>query len=203
MGFEAELDGLARRLAPRDSRGRTVMLAPVTPGAGASTLAGALARAAARHCSRPVWLFDLDFLRNCQSMSMRLNGQGYAGELEGLRFWRAEPDQAGRLAMRRVEDAPVFVSRFEREPGAVRRLTFHSSKEYWRLVRRATPLAFLDAPHDSPAIMALAGDIDGVILVADARTASAEAADEKAARIEEAGGRVLGVIVNRSGRRSA
>ena len=195
---DAHLDGLARRLAPRDARGRAVMLAPVSLGAGASTVAAALARRSAVISGRPVWLYDLDFQQNTQAGRARLNGQAYAGELSGLKFWREEPDGSGRLAMRRCADAPIFISEFQREPGAVRRLTFHGAAEYWRSARRASGLTLIDVPHGSAALTAMAGDMDGVILVADAAQSRRSVADKLADRIEEAGGRVLGVVVNRA-----
>lgn len=176
------------------------MLAPVSAGAGASAISARLAELAARHSGRPSWLFDLDFAQNPQAGASKLNGQAFAGELSGLRFWRSEPDGAGRLALRKLQAAPVYVSRFERSPGAVRRLTFHPCAEYWRQVRCACGLALVDAPWGSAAMTALAGDLDGVILVADAVHSRRADADALAERIEEAGGRVLGVVVNRSGK---
>ncbi|MGJ3230415.1 MAG: hypothetical protein ACFE0P_01295 [Oceanicaulis sp.] len=192
------LDGLARRLTPRGDRVRAVMIAPVSDGAGASTVAAGLARRAALISGRPSWLFDLDFAGNTQAERSRLNGQAYTGELSGLKFWREEPDGTGRLAMRRCADAPVFISKFERRPGAVRRLTFHGAPDYWRQARRASGLVVVDAPFKSAALTALAPDMDGVILVADAANSRRSAAETLADRIEEAGGRVYGVVVNRA-----
>jgi Mrp family chromosome partitioning ATPase len=200
MVDHSDLESLARRLAGRADRGRAIMLAPVSQGAGASALSARLASLTARLSGRPSWLFDLDFAANPQASKARLNGQAFAGELSGLRFWRAEPANAGRLALRKLENAPVFVSQFEREPGAVKRLTFHPCTEYWRQVRRACGLAIVDAPHASAGLSAIAGDLDGVILVADAAHSRRADADALADRVEDAGGRVMGVIVNRSGR---
>lgn len=199
MVDHADLESLARRLAGRAERGRAVMLAPVTKGAGASALSARLALLTAELSGRPSWLYDLDFASNPQASGARLNGQAFAGELSGLRFWRAEPNNAGRLALRKLEGAPVYVSQFERSPGAVRRLTFHPCAEYWRQVRRACGLAIVDAPYGSAALPALAADLDGVILVADAVQSRRSDADSLAEQIEDAGGRILGVIVNRSG----
>ncbi|MFW5660729.1 MAG: hypothetical protein ACOC05_05010, partial [Oceanicaulis sp.] len=154
------LAGLARKLAPRDSRGRAVMLVPVSEDAGASTIAAALARAAAYHTGRPVWLYDLDFAGNTQAARHRLNGQAYAGDLSGTRFWRAEPEGAGRLALRRCADAPVFVSEFQRAPGSVRRIVFHGARDYWLQARQSCSLVLVDAPYGSSAATALAADLD-------------------------------------------
>lgn len=198
MGMEAELDGLARRLTPREGRARAILLVPVSKGAGASAVAQGLAAASHRVTGRPVWLYDLDFSRNRQASQTRLNGEAFAGELGGLRFWRAEPDGAGRLAMRRSASAPIYVSRFERASGAVRRVVFHPSAAYWRQARQACGLVLVDAPAGSAGVPSLAPDMDGVILVADASRDGRAAAEDAAARIEQAGGRVLGVVVNRA-----
>jgi Mrp family chromosome partitioning ATPase len=176
------------------------MLAPVSAGAGASAISARLAQIAARQSGRPSWLFDLDFAENPQASRARLNGEAFAGELSGLKFWRAEPDGAGRLALRKVENEPVYISRFERAPGTVRRLTFHPCAEYWTQVRRAVGLAIIDAPSGSAAVSSLAADLDGVILVADATRSRRSEADRLADRIESAGGCVLGVVINRARR---
>ena len=196
MAFEAELDGLARRLVPRGDRARAVMLAPISPGAGASHIAQGLANASSLLTGRPVWLYDLDFSSNRHAAAVKLNGEAFAGELGGLRFWRAEPGGAGRLALRRRADAPIFVSRFERDEGAVRRVVFHPASEYWRKARQGCGLVLVDAPYQSAGISSLASDMDGVILVADAQRDGRGAAEALADRVEAAGGRVLGVVLN-------
>jgi len=152
--------------------------------------------ASTRQTGRPVWLYDLDFSSNHQASASRLNGEAFAGELAGLRFWRAEPGGAGRLALRRRADAPIYVSRFERSAGAVRRVVFHPSAEYWRKARRSCGLVLVDAPYGSAGVTSLAADMDGVILVADAARDGRGAADMLADRIEASGGRVLGVVLN-------
>ena len=86
MVDQADLESLARRLAGRADRGRAVMLAPVSQGAGASTISMQLAALAAHHTGRPSWLFDLDFASNPQASAVNLNGKAFAGELSGLRF---------------------------------------------------------------------------------------------------------------------
>ncbi|KAA5804700.1 CpsD/CapB family tyrosine-protein kinase [Alkalicaulis satelles] len=203
MSLETELDGLARTLVPRGARGIAVMVAPVTPGAGASFVACGLARRSARLNENAVWLYDLDFAKNPLSSGLAFSEDAYDGALNGSQFWRCEPAGAGRLALRRPEGARVWLSRFERAPGAVQRVVFQPSSAYWEQARRACALAILDAPSGSPAITALARDMDGVILVGDARATRRSQADAMAARIEAAGGRVLGVIVNRIQMRAA
>jgi hypothetical protein len=198
MTLELELDGLARTLVSRGMRGAAVMVAPVTPGAGASFISRALAHRCARLADGQVWLYDLDFARNPQSAGAEFSADGYDGALQGSRFWRCDPDGAGRLALRRPKDERVFISRFEREPGTVRRVEFRSAPDYWDKARRACRLAMLDAPSGSPAITAIARDLEGVVLVGDASRTRRSQAEAIASRIEASGGRVLGVVVNRA-----
>ncbi|WBQ08910.1 hypothetical protein L2D01_08345 [Hyphomonadaceae bacterium ML37] len=197
MTLELELDGLARTLVSRGARGAAVMVVPVAPGAGASFIARALAHRCARLADGQVWLYDLDFARNPQSAGAAFSADGYEGSLQGSRFWRCDPDGAGRLALRRPDGERIFISRFEREPGSVRRVVFRSSPDYWDKARRACRLAILDAPSGSPAVTAMARDLEGVVLVGDASSTRRSQAEALASRVEASGGRVLGVVVNR------
>jgi hypothetical protein len=198
-----ELTELARSLIRADGAGQAIMLCPVSAESGATTVAAALAEAAGGILAKggagaePVWLFDLDFSANVQAARTRLNGAVYSGDLCRERFWRAEPEGVSRLALRKRTDHDVLVSVFQREPGRVRRVVFQRAPGYWDRVRAACRLAVVDTPHGSPAMNSIAPDMDGVILVADARK-DFEAESERAARrIVTAGGRVLGVVVNR------
>lgn len=199
----AQLQDLSRRLVSREARGRAIMVMPVEAGAGASWVSARLAACASRESGRPVWLYDLDFAGNVQAGRTRLNGAAYNADFGEDRFWRADPDGAARLILRKVEAAPVLISVFERRPDAVRRITFTSAPGYWDRVRQACGLALVDVPAGSPAATAIAGDLDGVILVGDAARTRRSDADDMADRIEAAGGKVLGVIVNRAPSRSA
>lgn len=192
------LSGLARKLAPRGSRGRAVVFTPVTPGAGASTIAAVVARQVAEASARPVWLFDLDLAANPQAARHRLEGQTYSAELDGAGFWIADPLGSARLTLRRCEDAPVFVSRFEYAPSDLRKVSFRPAPGYWTHARLACGLAIVDVPFDSPALDVVSADLDGVVLVADAADSPRTFAERLADRIETAGGRVLGVVVNRA-----
>jgi hypothetical protein len=164
-----------------------------------AAVAQGLASASSEQTGRPVWLYDLDFSGNRHASASKLSGEAFAGELGGLRFWRAEPGGAGRLALRRKADAPIYVSRFERPSGAVRRVVFHPAAEYWRKARGSCGLVLVDAPYGSAGVTSLAVDMDGVILVADAVRDSRAAADLMADRIEAAGGRVLGAVLTNAG----
>lgn len=201
MDARAQLQELSRRLVARGPRGRAVMVLPVSAGAGASFVSARLAASASRESGRPVWLYDLDFAHNTQSRRTRLNGAAYDADFGTQSFWRTEPAGSARLALRKVEKAPVLVSVFQARPD-IRRLVFGPAPDYWERVRQACGLAIVDVPAGSPAIEAVAADLDGVILVDDPERSHPGAREALADRIEDAGGQVLGVILNRAETRS-
>ncbi|PWE17889.1 hypothetical protein DDZ18_04755 [Marinicauda salina] len=197
MEFAEQLGGLAAGLVAADGPARAVMVVPASPGAGASTVARSLARLVCAEVGRPVWLFDLDFRRNPQSRVGRFRDQRFEAALGDARFWTAEPEGCGRLVFRRMEDLPVFVSRFERRPGAVKRVSMRSAPVYWDRVRKSCALALVDAPFGAAGVKSVAPDMDGVIVVADARDHPDLRAEAHAARLDRCGAPVLGVVINR------
>jgi hypothetical protein len=66
-------------------------------------------------------------------------------------------------------------------------------------VRQSIDLAVIDAPGQSRAPMNLVADMDGVILVVDARADNFDGLHARRDAIEAAGGVVAGVVVNRAG----
>jgi non-specific protein-tyrosine kinase len=56
----------------------------------------------------------------------------------------------------------------------------------------------LPALSQSPAALLLARHADGIVLVAQARRTRRDAASESAHRLESAGGKVLGLVLNRT-----
>lgn len=198
MTLLAQLSGLAQKMVPHGPHGKAYMIVPVSSGAGASTITAHLARLSAQSSQRPVWLFDLDFVRNGQADRAPLNGQMLAGDFNGSAFWRCYPEESGRLAMRRIEGLPVFVSQFQQGSTPVRSVSIRRNRHYWQEVRGASALSLVDIPYGSHALKALCPDMDGVILVADARQSTRSQAEKLADRVELLGGKVLGVVVNRA-----
>ncbi|MGY6662780.1 MAG: hypothetical protein ACXIVO_10715 [Glycocaulis sp.] len=196
--FATELADLARRLAPPGAPGKVFMMLGITAKAGTSSVAAGLARAAAVETGGPVWLVDLDFANNPQASRARLNGSAYSTEIGAEPFWTAEPAGTGRLVLRKLEAAYVLVTRFQHKPGEMERLVYKRAPGYWQQLRAMAPLSVVDVPHGSPAIAAVAPDLDGVILVANARRDKRADAERLAAHIEKLGAKVLGVIVNRA-----
>ena len=198
MSLFAQLEGLAQKMTPSTTRGRVYMVVPVSSSAGASVVSAQLAKFSAQSSGRPVWLFDLDLQDNIQAKRAPLNGHILSAELGGRKFWDVEPAQSARMAMRRVEGLPVYISQFQYKPGTIRGVQLKRDEAYWNNVRAVSALTLVDVPHDFEAAQTLYPDMDGVILVVDAQQTKRSAANEFADMIEAAGGRVMGVVINRA-----
>jgi hypothetical protein len=214
-----ELQGLVQLYRSRADQGRGAVLAfaGVTSGAGVSTCARAFSRLVAPNSRRGVWLFDLDFYANEQyaTFSSPQASRTYGGiglpmdpTLGMEPFWRVSPllvREDGRrassswyLTVHQIGEHRLFVSRFRAEsmkPGQHVHVT--RSTDYWQRVRDAIDLAVIDAParDRSRSILAIAPDMDGVILVAEHGT-DANQLQSLQHEIEAAGGTCLGVIYN-------
>ena len=98
----------------------------------------------------------------------------------------------------------LFVTELQANRGSVREAGLRPAPDYWDAVRRSIDLAVIDAPGNSRAPLSLVADMDGVILVADARLSRVDGLTARRQAVEARGGVVAGVILNRaSGVRSA
>jgi Mrp family chromosome partitioning ATPase len=209
MNLTADLSGLVDQLEPvarPGGRGRVLMLTSAGKGAGVSLAARELARLCAARSSRGVWLYDLDFAAgSAQARAARCQGAAYDASFGAPPFWAVSPASAPvRLVAQRSAAARLTVTALQGDPSRAKAFALRSSPAYWEAVRAAVDLAVIDAPADAGAAMALAPDVDGVILVADGRQPDFRALAERRSLIEAKGGVVAGLIVNRaSGARSA
>jgi len=199
MNLASELAGLVDQFEPiarPGGVGRVLMVMGGSRGAGASTVARELARLCAQRTARGVWLFDLDFTDTAQARATRVRGEAFdAG------FGRRTPWQLGagsRLVMRESAQRQLFVSEIQTAPETRLQARLSAMPEYWQALREAIDLAIIDAPGQSRAPLVLAPDVDGVILVADARQQDQTSLMARREAIEAAGGVVAGVIVNRA-----
>jgi len=199
MNLSVELTQLIERLEPiarPGGRGRALMVMGVSRGAGASTVARELARLAAARSQRGVWLFDLDFTHNAQALAARVRGEAYDAS-----FGRETPWQvgAGQVIVRQSSVRNLYVSEYHAPAGTPLRAALRSSPDYWAALRESIDLAIVDAPGQSRAPADLAGAVDGVILVADARYPNPDGIAARCEAIEARGGVVSGLILNRTG----
>lgn len=204
MNLTAELSQLIDQLEPiarPGGQGRALMVMGSRPGAGASTVARELARLAALRSRRGVWLYDLDFSDNAQSRAARVQGPVFDAALGREPFWALKTGTGrARIVARQSVVANLFVTELQSEPGAVEQIGLRAAPEYWAAVREAIDLAIIDAPSNSKSPLSLAADLDGIILVADARDPNSEGILARRAAIEARGGVVAGLILNRTER---
>lgn len=200
MNLSAELTQLVDQLEPiarPGGRGRALMVMGAGRGAGASTVARELARLAAMRSQRGVWLFDLDFTDNAQAAAARVSGPAYDASFGRELPWRLS---GGQVVLRQSSVRNLFVTEYHAAAGTPLRASLQTAPDYWHAMRESIDLAIIDAPGQSRAPVDLAADMDGVILVADARYPNPEGIEARCAAIEARGGIVSGVILNRAER---
>ena len=182
----------------RAEPGRALMVMGCRRGCGASTVARELARLAAQRSARGIWLFDLDFAANSQAAAARAQGTAFDARFGRSPFWQFQT-QGGqaRVIARRSVVPNLYVTALQANPGCVKRIGLRPAPDYWTAVRQSIDLAIIDAPVNSTAPLSMVADMDGVILVADARDPNPQAITARQQAIEQRGGVVAGLIVNR------
>jgi Mrp family chromosome partitioning ATPase len=203
MNLTADLSQLIDQLEPiarPGGEGRALMVMGASRGAGASTVARELARLAAKRSSRGVWLYDLEFAGNPQSEAARVRGQAFDAGFGRDPFWSIQSGgQPARIIARESAVSNLFVTQLQARSGSVEQVGLRAAPDYWQAVRQSVDLAIIDAPGGSRAPLAMVGDMDGVILVADARMARVDGIQARRQAIEARGGIVAGLILNRTG----
>jgi Mrp family chromosome partitioning ATPase len=198
-----EMQALVDQLEPiarPGGKGRVLMFLGASKRAGTSTIAREFARVAAERSRRGVWLFDLDFARNSHARALaRPDANVFDASFGRNAFWRAEPQGArARLVAKDCSTKHLYVTEFQRARSGVERLEFGNAREYWNAVRGSIDLAVIDAPGASRAILPVAADADGVILVADEGSWNERSIAARREAIERRGGIVAGIVCNRS-----
>lgn len=203
MNLTADLSQLIDQLEPiarPGGKGRALMVMGASRNAGASTVARELARLAARRSQRGVWLFDLEFSGNPQARAARVRGQAFDAGFGRDPFWSISAGgERARIVARESVVGNLFVTELQAKSGSVERISLRPAPDYWAAVRQSVDLAIVDAPGNSRAPLSMAADMDGVILVADARLSRLDGIAARREAIEARGGVVAGVILNRAG----
>ena len=115
-------------------------------------------------------------------------------------FWSIKSgSHPARIVARQSVVPNLFVTQLQARKGSVEQVGLRASPDYWQAVRQSIDLAVIDAPASSRAPLAMVGDVDGVILVADARLSRTDGLLARRQSIEARGGVVAGVILNRAG----
>jgi Mrp family chromosome partitioning ATPase len=218
--LRADLQELYRSLAklPAADGGRSVMFMSARSGEGVSSIASSFALIAAEYASKPVWLVDLDLKRNYLFSSFAVGpfaeafggvGPPYSAILGTQPFFSIEPGDdreragLGLFTAHRVGETRLMVSQFDAsrlKPGQSVRI--RTRPLYWKALRSATDWAVVDAPARelASAGLAVASQMDRVVIVVRADGTSSGEVEALRREIEAHGGRVGGVVLNRTKR---
>jgi Mrp family chromosome partitioning ATPase len=219
VDLTSEMAGLWAALGPAPAhRGRVIQFASANTGEGVSTVAREYARLAAVRARRPVWLVDGDLTQQGQLEAAAADvdrfgrlGRPAEASPDGSTFFAVTPRVTGRdgrpvpparlLTARPCLGGRLWVTRFRMEAlRSGQRVEAVGDAAYWDALRKHAETVVIDAPaaDRNDMVVTLAPFVDAtVIVVAAGETAAGDPVllrDE----IEAVGGRVAGVVVNRS-----
>jgi len=218
VDLTSEMAALWAALGPAPGhRGRVIQIAAATSGDGVSTVAREYARLAAVRARRPVWLIDADLAQQGQSEAVAAEpdrfgalGKAAIATPDGSIFFAVTPrmmDRAGKpvhparlMTARPCLGGRLWVTRFAAEHlRSGQRAEAVSDARYWDALRQHADTVVIDTPAADRNDMAitLAPFVDATVLV----VAESGAANEPLMlrdEIEAVGGRIAGVVVNRS-----
>jgi Mrp family chromosome partitioning ATPase len=215
--LRSELGDLYRALAqtPGVEGGRTVMFMSARSGEGVSSVAASFALLAAEQARRGVWLVDVDLKRNHLFNTFAVGpfadafggvGPPYSAALKTQPFFTVEPEDPeaaaglGLFTAHRVGETRLMVTQFDKtrlKPNQAIRI--RTQPAYWQAVRAATDWAVVDAPalELAGAGLAIASQMDRVVIVVRADETTPQDVDAVRREIEAHGGNVAGVVLNR------
>ena len=199
--------------------GRGIMFMSAHDGEGTSSVAASFALMAAEKCRRVTWLVDLDLHENSQFESFRRGA--YAGVGKPSRAYDASlgtrpfydiiearrgerlgvEDNTKLLAAHQIKGTRLLVTRFRNEQVAHGgKIHLSTRSEWWAALRRGADWFIVDAPPSdrSGAGLAMASQMDGVIIVVEADRTGPLAVTNLIKEIEAYGGHALGVVMNRT-----
>ena len=215
--LRSDLGDLYRALAqtPGVEGGRSVMFMAARSGEGVSSVAASFALLAAQHARRAVWLVDVDLKRNHQFNTFAVGpfaqafggvGPPYSAALKTQPFFTVEPEDAeanaglGLFTAHRVGDSRLMVTQFDKSRLRTNQaIRIRTQPAYWQAVRAATDWAVVDAPalELAGAGLAIASQMDRVVIVVRADETTPADVDAVRSEIEAHGGNVAGVVLNR------
>ena len=219
VDLTTEMAGLWAALGPTPGhRGRVLQFVAATHGEGTSTVAREFARLAAVRARKPVWLVDADLTAQQQLEAVaaqperfgRLGKAAYASP-DGSCFFTVSP----RLTARDGRPVPparlllaqpclggrLWVTRLRAQAlRSGQRIEALPDARYWDAMRKHAETVVVDAPSADRSDMAvnLAPYVDATVLVVAAETTRASEPIALRDEIEAVGGRIAGVVMNRS-----
>lgn len=219
VDLTSEMAGLWAALGPAPAhRGRVIQFACANTGEGVSTVAREFARLAAVRARKPVWLIDADLAQPWQQEAVageperfgRL-GAAASSSPNGSSFYTVTPPVMGRdrkpIAPARLMTARpclggrLWVTRFRTEVlRSGQRAEALPDPHYWDAMRQHADTVVVDAPaaDRSDLAITLAPYVDATVLIVAAESTAANEPVILRDEIEAVGGRIAGVVVNRS-----
>lgn len=219
VDLTSEMAALWAALGPAPGhRGRVVQIAAASSGEGVSTIAREYARLAAVRARRPVWLIDADLSQQGQMEAVAAQPDRF-GALDkaaiatpdGSIFFAITPrvmDRAGKpvhparlMTARPCLGGRLWVTRFAAEHlRSGQRAEAVSDARYWDALKKHADTVVIDAPaaDRSDLAITLAPFVDATVLVVAADSTAANEPLMLRDEIEAVGGRIAGVVVNRS-----
>lgn len=219
IDLTSEMAALWAALGPAPGhRGRVVQIAAANTGEGVSTVAREYARLAAVRARRPVWLIDADLAQQGQMEAVAGSperfgqpGKAAIATPDGSIFFAVTPrvlDRAGKpvhparlLTARPCLGGRLWVTRFAAEGlRAGQRAEILADARYWDALRKHADTVVIDSPASdrSDAAVTLAPLVDATVLVVAAESTAANEPLLLRDEIEASGGRIAGLVVNRS-----
>ncbi|WP_425989693.1 hfsB [Brevundimonas sp. TWP2-3-2] len=219
VDLTSEMAGLWAALGSAPAhRGRVIQFACANSGEGASTVAREFARLAAVRARKPVWLIDADLAQPTQQEAVageperfgRL-GAAASSSPNGSSFFAVTPPVMGRdnkpIAPARLMTARpclggrLWITRFRAEVlRSGQRAEPLPDPRYWDAMRKHADTVVIDAPaaDRSDLCITLAPYVDATVLIVAAESTAANEPVILRDEIESVGGRIAGVVVNRS-----
>ncbi|WP_426039319.1 hfsB [Brevundimonas sp. DC300-4] len=219
VDLTSEMAGLWAALGSAPAhRGRVIQFACANSGEGASTVAREFARLAAVRARKPVWLIDADLAQPTQQEAVAAEperfgrlGAAASSSPNGSSFFAVTPPVMGRdskpIAPARLMTARpclggrLWITRFRAEVlRSGQRAEPLPDPRYWDAMRKHADTVVIDAPaaDRSDLCITLAPYVDATVLIVAAESTAANEPVILRDEIESVGGRIAGVVVNRS-----
>ena len=219
VDLTSEMACLWAALGPTPAhRGRVIQFAAASTGEGVSTVAREFARLAAVRARRPVWLIDADLAQQGQQEAVAAEPERYgrlgaaaSASPDGAIFYAVTPPVLGRdglpvapgrlMTARPCLGGRLWITRFRTESlRSGQRVEALPDPAYWDAMRRHADTIVIDSPaaDRNDVAITLAPYVDATVLVVAAETTAANEPVILRDEIEAVGGRIVGVVVNRS-----
>ncbi|CAN5188829.1 hypothetical protein BH10PSE2_BH10PSE2_09210 [soil metagenome] len=219
VDLTSEMAGLLAALGSGPAhRGRVIQFAAANTGEGVSTVTREFARLAAVRARKPVWLIDADLAQQGQMDAVAADperfgrlGDPAAASPDGSAFYAVTPPVIGRdnrpmadarlMTARACLGGRLWITRFRMESlRSGQRAEALPDPRYWDALRRHADMIVVDAPaaDRNDVAITLSPYADATILIVAAETTGASEPVILRDEIEAAGGRIAGVVINRS-----